>query len=312
MQLSNQLKINVLLIAIALVLPAFVYPVFLMKVLCFGLFAAAFNLMLGFVGLLSFGHAAFLATGGYVTGYLMINSWLTPELGVLCGTAASAILGYGFGKLSVKREGIYFAMVTLALAQLVFFLFVQAPFTEGENGLQGIPRGFLFGIVDLSNSNAMYYFVLGVFLLGFGLIHRTIHSPFGQVLKAIRENEARAISLGYDVKRYKLIAFILSATLAGLAGATKSLVFQLESLTDAHWHMSGEVVLMTLVGGMGTIFGPLVGAGVIVGIENVFSGGQLGSYIHIIMGVIFVACVLLFRSGIVGEFNKMMKKNFNL
>ena len=312
MQLSNQLKINMVLIAVALVLPLFVYPVFLMKVLCFGLFAAAFNLMLGFVGMLSFGHAAFLATGGYVTGYLMINVGLTPEVGILCGTAAAAALGYAFGKLSVKREGIYFAMVTLALAQLVFFLFLQAPFTEGENGLQGIPRGFLLGIVDLSNSKAMYYFVLAVFLLGFWLIHRTIHSPFGQVLKAIRENEARAISLGYDVKRYKLIAFVLSASLSGLAGATKSLVFQLESLTDAHWHMSGEVVLMTLVGGMGTIFGPLVGAGVIVGIENLFSGGEMGNYIHIIMGVIFVVCVLMFRSGVVGEFNKMMKKNFNL
>ena len=312
MQLSNQLKINMVLIAVALVLPLFVYPVFLMKVLCFGLFAAAFNLMLGFVGMLSFGHAAFLATGGYVTGYLMINAGLTPEVGILCGTAAAAALGYAFGKLSVKREGIYFAMVTLALAQLVFFLFLQAPFTEGENGLQGIPRGFLLGIVDLSNSNAMYYFVLAVFLLGFWLIHRAIHSPFGQVLKAIRENEARAISLGYDVKRYKLIAFVLSASLSGLAGATKSLVFQLESLTDAHWHMSGEVVLMTLVGGMGTIFGPLVGAGVIVGIENLFSGGEMGNYIHIIMGVIFVVCVLMFRSGVVGEFNKMMKKNFNL
>ena len=312
MQLSNQLKINMVLIAVALVLPLFVYPVFLMKVLCFGLFAAAFNLMLGFVGMLSFGHAAFLATGGYVTGYLMINAGLTPEVGILCGTAAAAALGYAFGKLSVKREGIYFAMVTLALAQLVFFLFLQAPFTEGENGLQGIPRGLLLGIVDLSNSNAMYYFVLAVFLLGFWLIHRTIHSPFGQVLKAIRENEARAISLGYDVKRYKLIAFVLSASLSGLAGATKSLVFQLESLTDAHWHMSGEVVLMTLVGGMGTIFGPLVGAGVIVGIENLFSGGEMGNYIHIIMGVIFVVCVLMFRSGVVGEFNKMMKKNFNL
>ena len=312
MQLSNQLKINIVLIAVALVLPLFVYPVFLMKVLCFGLFAAAFNLMLGFVGMLSFGHAAFLATGGYVTGYLMINAGLTPEVGILCGTAAAAALGYAFGKLSVKREGIYFAMVTLALAQLVFFLFLQAPFTEGENGLQGIPRGFLLGIVDLSNSNTMYYFVLVVFLLGFWLIHRTIHSPFGQVLKAIRENEARAISLGYDVKRYKLIAFVLSASLSGLAGATKSLVFQLESLTDAHWHMSGEVVLMTLVGGMGTIFGPLVGAGVIVGIENLFSGGEMGNYIHIIMGVIFVVCVLMFRSGVVGEFNKMMKKNFNL
>lgn len=300
----------VILLALALVIPWVVYPVLLMKILCFGLFAAAFNLLLGYVGMLSFGHAAFLSTGGYITGYVMSEYGLTTELGILIGTAASALLGYVFGKLSVKREGIYFAMVTLALAQLVFFLYVQAPFTQGENGLQGIPRGKLFGFVDLSNNMTMYYLVLAIFLAGYWLIHRTIHSPFGQVLKAIRENEPRAISLGYNVRNYKLMVFVISATLSGLAGATKALVFQLESLTDAHWHMSGEVVLMTLVGGMGTVFGPLVGAGLIIGIENVFSGGDLGSYIHIIMGVIFIVCVLLFRNGIVGELNRVLKNNF--
>jgi len=298
------------LIIIGLLLPFMVYPILVMKILCFALFAAAFNLMLGFVGMLSFGHAAFLAMGGYVTGYLMLNAGLTPELGILCGTAAAALLGFVFGSLSVKREGIYFAMVTLALSQLLFFFFLQAPFTEGENGLQGIPRGHLFGVIDLNDNMNMYYFVFAVFLAGFWLIYRTIHSPFGQVIKAIRENEPRAISLGYNVKRYKLLAFVLSAALSGLAGATKSLVFQLESLTDAHWHMSGEVVLMTLIGGVGTVLGPLFGATVVVGIQNVFSGGELGSYVHIIMGVIFIVCVLAFRGGIVGEFNKFWKKNF--
>lgn len=294
----------------ALIIPWLVYPVLLMKILCFGLFAAAFNLLIGYAGMLSFGHAAFLSTGGYMTGYVMSEYGLTTELGILIGTAASALLGFVFGKLSVKREGIYFAMVTLALAQLVFFLYVQAPFTGGENGLQGIPRGKLFGVVDLSNNMVMYYFVLAVFLAGYWFIHRTIHSPFGHVLKAIRENEPRAISLGYNVRNYKLMVFIISATLSGLAGSTKALVFQLESLTDAHWHMSGEVVLMTLLGGMGTVFGPLVGASVIIGIQNLFSGGELGSYIHIIMGVIFIVCVLLFRNGIVGELNKVLKNNF--
>lgn len=298
------------LIIVGLLLPFMIYPILVMKILCFALFAAAFNLMLGFVGMLSFGHAAFLAMGGYVTGYLMLNAGLTPELGILCGTVAAALLGFIFGSLSVKREGIYFAMVTLALSQLLFFFFLQAPFTEGENGLQGIPRGHLFGLIDLNDNMNMYYFVFAVFLGGFWLIYRTIHSPFGQVIKAIRENESRAISLGYNVKRYKLLAFVLSAALSGLAGATKSLVFQLESLTDAHWHMSGEVVLMTLIGGVGTVIGPLLGATVVVGIQNVFSGGELGSYVHIIMGVIFVVCVLAFRGGIVGEFNKFLKKNF--
>ncbi len=298
------------LILLGLLAPMVIYPVFLMKFLCFALFACAFNLMLGFVGMLSFGHAAFLSTGGYFTGYMMTQLGLSTELGVLSGTLAAGALGYVFGTLSVKREGIYFAMVTLALAQLVFFFYLQAPFTGGENGMQPIPRGALFGLIDMTDNFNMYYFVLAVFVIGFGLIHRTIHSPFGQVLKAIRENEPRAVSLGYNVKDYKLMAFVISATLAGMAGATKALVFELESLTDAHWHMSGEVVLMTLLGGMGTLFGPVVGAGIVIAITTLFSGGELGNYIHIIMGVIFVVCVLSFRRGVVGEFNHFMKKNF--
>lgn len=305
------LILTVALIIVGLAAPMMVYPVFLMKFLCFALFACAFNLMLGFVGMLSFGHAAFLATGGYVTGYAMTHFGLTPELGVLFGTLASAALGFVFGKLSVKREGIYFAMVTLALAQLVFFFYLQADFTGGENGMQGIPRGKLFGLIDLNDNLNMYYFVLAVFLIGFFVVFRTVHSPFGQVLKAIRENEQRAVSLGYNVGSYKLLAFVISAALAGMAGATKALVFELESLTDAHWHMSGEVVLMTLLGGMGTLFGPVVGAAIVIAISTVFSGGELGNYIHIIMGAIFVMCVLSFRRGVVGEFQRMMARNFS-
>lgn len=303
-------KLYVALLVLAVVAPFFLYPVFLAKLLCFALFACAFNLMLGYVGLLSFGHAAFLGTGGYVTGWLMMNSGMTPELAILLGTVAAGALGALFGKLSVKREGIYFAMVTLALAQLVFFIYLQAPFTGGEDGMQGVPRGELFGFIDLSDNVSMYYFVLAVFLFGFWVIHRTIHSPFGQVLKAIRENEARAVSLGYNVNDYKWVAFTISAALAGLAGSTKTLVFELASLTDVHWHMSGEVVLMTLVGGVGTILGPVVGAGVIVTMQNYLSGGELGNYVHIIMGFIFVICVLAFRSGIVGELQKVWKRNF--
>ncbi|MBR9866961.1 MAG: branched-chain amino acid ABC transporter permease [Oceanospirillales bacterium] len=303
-------KLYLFLILLALVAPAVVYPVFLMKLLCFALFACAFNLLLGFVGLLSFGHAVFLGTGGYITGYLMLNTGLTPELGVLAGTVGAGLLGAVYGKLAVKREGIYFAMVTLALAQLAFFFYLQAPFTGGEDGLQGVPRGELFGLIDLNDNFAMYYFVLAIFIFGFWLVHRTVHSPFGQILKAIRENEPRAVSLGYNVNDYKWVAFIISSALAGLAGSTKTLVFQLASLTDVHWHMSGEVVLMTLLGGMGTIFGPLVGAGVVISIQNMLSGGELGNYIHIIMGIIFIVCVLAFRSGIVGEFQKLVKKNF--
>lgn len=299
------------LIVIGLVAPFVAYPVFLMKMLCFALFACAFNLLLGYAGLLSFGHAAFLATGGYVTGYLLSSyPVLTPELGILVGTAAAVVLGGVFGALSIRRQGIYFAMVTLALAQLVFFFYIQAPFTGGEDGLHGVPRGHLFGIVDLRNSLAMYYFVFAVFLFGFALIQRTVHSPFGQVLKAIRENEPRAVSLGYNVDAYKLVAFILSAGLAGLAGSTKTVVFQLASLTDAHWHMSGEVILMTLLGGVGTLFGPVLGAGMVVSLQHLLSQSPLGNWVSPILGLIFVICVLSFRSGIVGEAIKMYRKNF--
>lgn len=304
-------KLYLVLFLLALVAPAILYPVFLMKVLCFALFACAFNLLLGFVGLLSFGHAAFLGTGGYVTGAMMLHTGMGPALSIVAGTIAAGLLGAVYGKLAVKREGIYFAMVTLALAQLAFFFYLQSPFTGGEDGLQGVPRGTLFGIFDLSDNIVMYYFVLAIFIFGFWLIHRTIHSPFGQILKAIRENEPRAVSLGYNVNDYKWVVFIISAALAGLAGSTKTLVFQLASLTDIHWHMSGEVVLMTLLGGMGTILGPVVGAGVVVTIQNYLSGGELGNYIHIIMGLIFVVCVLAFRSGIVGEIQKVIKRNFS-
>ena len=299
------------LIAIGLAAPFAIYPVFLMKVLCFALFACAFNLMLGYGGLLSFGHAAFLATGGYITGHTVMEWGVTPEVGILIGTVCSAAMGFVFGKLAIRRQGIYFAMITLALAQLVFFLYVQAPFTGGENGLQGIPRGELLGFISLEDNLPMYYFVFAIFIFGFALIHRTIHSPFGQILKAIRENEPRAISLGYDVDKYKLVAFVISAGLAGLAGSTKSLVFQLSSLTDAHWHMSGEVILMTLLGGVGTIFGPVVGAATVVTLQNYLSQGPLASWVPVILGLIFVVCVLLFRSGIVGEIQKFMKKNFS-
>jgi branched-chain amino acid transport system permease protein len=277
-----------------------VYPTFLMKVLCFALFASAFNLLLGFAGLLSFGHAAFFGASAYVCGYVCKSLGAPPELAILAGTLFAGALGLLFGLLAIRRSGIYFAMITLALAQLVYFVELQLPLTGGEDGLQGIPRGRLFGFIDLSNSLAMYYFVLAIYLAGFWLIYRTIHSPFGQVLKAIRENEPRAISLGYAVDRFKLLAFVLSATLAGLAGATKAIVFQLASLTDAHWHTSGEVVLMTLVGGLGTVLGPSVGALVIVGLENELAD-KVGSWVTVIMGGIFVVCVLLFRRGIVGE-----------
>jgi branched-chain amino acid transport system permease protein len=300
-----------MLLAIALLAPLAVYPVFLMKLLCFALFACAFNLLLGYAGLLSFGHAAFFASGGYITGYMLSSySGLSTELGILAGTLASTVLGALFGMLAIRRQGIYFAMITLALAQLVFFVFVQAPFTGGENGLQGVPRGHLFGLVDMQNNMAMYYFVLAVFVLGFAIIQRTIHSPYGQVLKAIRENEPRAVSLGYNVDRHKLLAFVISAALAGLAGATKTVVFQLASLTDAHWHMSGEVILMTLLGGVGTILGPLVGATVVVTLQSYLSNGPLGEWVHVILGVIFVLCVLLFRSGIVGWLERLVKRNF--
>ncbi|AZM96255.1 branched-chain amino acid ABC transporter permease [Vreelandella venusta] len=299
------------LLAIGVVAPFLAYPVFLMKILCFALFACAFNLLLGYAGLLSFGHAAFLATGGYVTGYLLASyPGLTPEVGIIAGTLMATLLGLLFGVLSIRRQGIYFAMVTLALAQLMFFVFVQSSFTGGEDGLHGVPRGDLFGVISLSSNLAMYYFVFAIFVFGFALIQRTVHSPFGQVLKAIRENEPRAISLGYNVDAYKLLAFVLSAALAGLAGSTKTVVFQLASLTDAHWHMSGEVILMTLLGGVGTLLGPLMGAGIVVSLQHILAQSPLGNWVSVILGIIFVVCVLSFRSGIVGELTKMYRKNF--
>jgi branched-chain amino acid transport system permease protein len=273
--------------------------VFLMKALCFALFACAFNLLIGFGGLLSFGHAMFLGTAGYVSAHAAKVWGFPPELAIVAGTAASAVLGLVTGALAIRRQGIYFAMITLALAQMIFFFCLQAPFTHGEDGIQAVPRGKLFGMIDLTPTLNMYYVVLAIFLLAFLLIFRVIHSPFGNVLKAIRENEPRAISLGYDAERYKLLAFVLSATLAGLAGATKAIVFQLASLTDVHWTMSGEVVLMTLLGGMGTIFGPVVGAFAIIGLENYLAG--FGQWVTVITGTIFVVCVLAFRRGIVGE-----------
>ncbi|HEY4472848.1 MAG TPA: branched-chain amino acid ABC transporter permease [Stellaceae bacterium] len=286
------------LLALAVIAPFFFYPVFLMKALCMALFACAFNLLLGYAGLLSFGHAAFFGSASYITAYTAKMWGLTPELAILAGVAAAAALGFVFGSLAIRRQGIYFAMVTLALAQMVFFFCLQAKFTGGEDGIQAVPRGYLFGIIDLNQTMVMYCFVLAVFLFGFGVIVRAIYSPFGQVLKAIRENEPRAISLGYRTERYKLLAFVLSAALAGLAGSTKALVFQFASLTDVNWTMSGEVVLMTLVGGIGTILGPVVGAFLLTTMENYLA--QAGSYVTTIEGAIFVLCVLTFREGIVG------------
>ena len=296
-----------LLLALMLVAPAVLYPVLVMKILCFALFACAFNLLIGFTGLLSFGHAVFLGTAGYVAGH-SIKVWgFPPELGLIAAALAAAALGWVIGSLAIRRSGIYFAMITLALAQMMYFFFLQAPFTGGEDGLQDVPRGKLLGIIDLADDFNLYYFVLAIFIFAFWLIHRTIHSPFGQVLKAIRENEARAISLGYDVAKYKLLAFVLSAGLAGLAGATKTLVFRFATLTDAHWHTSGEVVLMTLLGGMGTVFGPVVGAATIVTLQNELAD-KVGSLVTVIMGAIFVVCVLAFRRGIVGELGALYKR----
>jgi branched-chain amino acid transport system permease protein len=286
------------LIGLALVAPYFLYPIFLMRALCLALFACAFNLLLGYVGLLSFGHAAFMGSAAYITAYI-VKAWgWPPELGLLAGVAVAAALGAVFGWLAIRRQGIYFAMITLALAQMVAFFALQAPFTGGEDGIQAVPRGHLLGVVDLDNPFAMYYFVLATFLAGFAIIQRTINSPFGQVVKAIRDNEPRAISLGYRAERYKLLAFVLSAALAGLAGGTKALVLQLASLTDVDWPTSGQVVLMTLVGGVGTPLGPVVGAFIIVTMENYLA--QAGSWVTIIEGIIFVVCVLTFRSGVVG------------
>ncbi|MCG5249530.1 branched-chain amino acid ABC transporter permease [Methylorubrum extorquens] len=294
-------------LAVALVLaPLVFYPVFLMKVLCFALFALAFNLLLGYGGLLSFGHAAYFGMASYVSAYAAKIWGLAPELAILAGTATAALLGLVFGALAIRRQGIYFSMITLALAQMVFFFSLQAKFTGGEDGIQAVPRGNLFGAISLADDRVLYALVAVVFFGGMLLIYRIIHSPFGQVLKAIRDNEPRAVSLGYRVNQYKLAVFVLSATLAGLAGATKALVFQLASLTDVHWSMSGEVVLMTLVGGMGTVFGPIAGALVIVTMETYLA--QFGAWVTVIQGAVFVLCVLLFREGILGLFARILKK----
>jgi branched-chain amino acid transport system permease protein len=304
--LAHQRVAFVCMLAFFLLAPLVAYPVFLMKVMCFALFACAFNLLIGYGGLLSFGHAMFLGTAGYASAHAAKVWGFPPEFAILFGTAASALLGLATGLLAIRRQGIYFAMITLALAQMMYFFYLQAPFTGGEDGIQAVPRGKLLGLLDLNNVWAMYALVFAIFAGGFLLIHRAVHSPFGQVLKAIRENEPRALSLGYDVNRYKLLAYVLSATLAGLAGATKALVFELASLTDVHWTMSGEVVLMTLLGGLGTVFGPVVGALVIVAMENYLA--QLGSWVTVTQGVIFVICVLTFRRGVVGELGRWLKK----
>ncbi|RAU21425.1 branched-chain amino acid ABC transporter permease [Paramagnetospirillum kuznetsovii] len=294
------------LLALGLIAPFGVYPIFLMKGFCFALFAAAFNLLLGYVGLLSFGHAMFFGFSAYVTAHAAKEWGLTPEIAILLGVATATVLGAVTGWLAIRRSGIYFAMVTLAFSQMMYFVAVQAPFTHGEDGIQGVPRGHLLGLIDLNDTLTMYYFVFAVLVASLLFLHRIVNSPFGQVLKAIRDNEPRAISLGYEVDRYKLLAFTLSAALAGLAGSVKSLVFQLASLTDVHWHASGEVVLMTLLGGVGTVFGPSAGAFLVVAIQDYFSG--IGSWVTIIQGAIFVVCVLLFRSGIVGVMAPMLKR----
>jgi len=304
--LRHQAVAFVVMVAVLAVLPFFVYPIFLMKALCFALFACAFNLLIGYVGLLSFGHAVFLGSAGYVTAHTAKVWGWPPEVAILAGTATAAALGVAVGALTIRSRGIYFANITLALAQMIYFFCLQARFTGGEDGIQSVPRGMMLGFLDLRHTMAMYFVVLAIFLAGFLLVYRTIHSPFGQVLKAIRENEPRAISLGYRPEHYKLIAFALSATLSGLAGGTKAIVFQLASLTDVHWTMSGEVVLMTLLGGLGTVFGPVMGAFLLTTIEHYLA--QLGAWVTIVQGVIFVVCVLAFRRGVVGEIARLIRK----
>jgi branched-chain amino acid transport system permease protein len=285
--------------------PMMVYPIFLAKVLCFALFACAFNLLIGYAGLLSLGHAAFFGLAAYAVGHsAKVWGW-PPELSILFGVAVAAVLGLAFGLLAIRRQGIYFAMITLALAQMIFFFCLKAPFTHGEDGIQAIPRGFMFGILDLRNTTTLYYVVLGIFLIGFLIIYRAIHSPFGQVLRAVRENEPRTVSLGYKPDQYKLLALVLSAALSGLAGGTKAIVFEIATLTDVHWGTSGEVVLMTLLGGLGTVFGPVIGAVVVVALQNYLA--QLGAWVQVVQGAIFVVCVVTFRRGIVGELAGLLK-----
>jgi branched-chain amino acid transport system permease protein len=310
-------------LVLSLVAPVVLYPVFLMKLLCFALFACAFNLLIGFTGLMSFGHAAFFGWAGYITGYTLASLGWPTELGLVAGTLVGALVGFLMGLLAIRRQGIYFTMITLALAQMLYFVALQVPFTGGEDGLQAVPRGTLFGLVDLGSDLTLYYLVLAIAVAGFVLIMRTVHSPFGQVLKAIKENEPRAISLGYHVNHYKLLAFVLSAALSGLAGATKTLVLGFATLTDVHWSMSGGVVLMTLVGGMGTLAGPIVGAIVIVTLENRLGNvgnflaaatniewfKEIGQSVTMVTGFIFIVCVLAFRRGIVGEIVAVFSKS---
>ncbi|EJJ25364.1 branched-chain amino acid ABC transporter permease [Rhizobium sp. CF142] len=298
--LSVQTGFLIIGLLLLLLAPFFFYPIFLMKLLCFALFACAFNLLLGYTGLLSFGHATFFGGAAYFTAYT-VKSWgFPPELGILVGVAGAALLGLVMGFFAIRRQGIYFAMITLALSQMFFFFCLQAKFTEGEDGIQSVPRGHLFGFIDLNSSTNMYYFVLAVFLIGLLIIWRFINSPFGMILKSIRENEQRAISLGYSVARYKLGAFVMSAALSGLAGSVKSLVFQFATLTDVAWQMSGEVILMTLLGGIGTLIGPVFGAGLVVTLQNYLATSEFP--VTIITGVVFMICVLIFRRGIIGEF----------
>lgn len=286
------------------------YPVFVMKLLCFAIFAAAFNLLLGFTGLLSFGHAAFFGSAAYVTGWLIKAQHFTPELGIAAGVVASGVIGLIVGFVAIRRQGIYFAMITLAIAQMIYFVCLQAPFTGGEDGLQGVPRGALLGVLSLESDTVMYYVVVAIFVAIFLAISRIVNSPFGQVLKMIRENEPRAISLGYEVDRYKLLAFVLSAALAGLAGSLKTLVMGFATLSDVHWSMSGEVILMTLLGGVGTFFGPVFGAGIVISLQNLLAD-KVGSWVTVIIGVIFVLCVLAFRKGVVGELQAYLERRRN-
>jgi branched-chain amino acid transport system permease protein len=306
--MRDEMIVFVLMAALLAIVPATgIYPFFVMQALCFALLACAFNLLIGFGGLLSFGHAMFLGSAGYFTAHAVKEWGVTPELGIIIGTAGAAVLGVITGYISIRRQGIYFSMITLALSQLLYFIYLQAPFTHGEDGIQGIPQGKMFWVLDLSKPTILYYVVLAGFLLGFLLIFRTINSPFGEVLKSIRENEQRAISLGYKTDQYKLMAFILSGTLAGFAGSLKVFVAQNASLTDVHWTMSGEIVLMTLVGGLGTIFGPVVGAFIIIAMQQYLAG--FGQWVTVIQGVIFVACVLTFRRGIVGEIGHYFRRS---
>ena len=310
---NERLSRAALLVGLALLLAApFIglYPIFVMKALCYAIFACAFNLLLGFTGLLSFGHAAFFGAAAYITGWLVTSAGWSPEIGVLAGAGFAGLLGLAVGLIAIRRQGIYFAMITLAMAQMVYFVWLQASFTGGENGLQGVPRGRLFGLgfLSLQNDLALYYLIVAVFVAVFLFIVRIVHSPFGQVLKAIRENEPRAVSLGYDVDRYKLLAFVLSATLAGLGGSLKTLVLGFATLNDAHWALSGEVILMTLVGGMGTFAGPVLGAFTIIGLQD-FLSDKAGSWVTVIIGCIFVVCVVAFRRGFVGEIQAWLRRN---